>query len=215
MKESHSATHGHFDLDGFDQLPQEFRRALAAYGCRPHGMIFSRIHRATRAHACTLAAVDEACALAGDPTKAARRADGVSSWTVQQHLEHLLLADRAITGVLREMLKGRAQPAGPGRPTWVGYLVLLRGSIRRGKGRAPDLSVPTGLQLDEVAAGLRAVKDEVEALERALPVLAAATSTRRHPVLGDFTPLQWLQFVHIHHVHHGKIIEDILIDQTG
>jgi uncharacterized damage-inducible protein DinB len=174
-------------------------------------MIFSRMRRAARAHALTLAAVDEACALAGDPTKAARRADGVSSWTVQQHLEHLLLADRAIIGVLRGMLRERAPSPGPGRPTWVGYLVLFRGSILRGKGRAPQLTVPTGLELNEVAAGLHAVRGELEALESALPQLAAARSTRPHPVLGDFTPLQWLRFVHVHHVHHGKIIEDILI----
>jgi hypothetical protein len=177
-------------------------------------MIFSRTRRIARAHARLLTELDATCALASDPAKAARGADDVSAWTVQQHLEHLLLADKAIVGGLVDAVEGRAQPAGTGRPTWAGYLVLWRRFIPRGRGRSPEIAIPKGLELNEVAAGLNDVTGTFETLEKMLPALAAARFTRPHPVLGHFTPLQWVEFTHIHHVHHGKIIDDILADEN-
>jgi hypothetical protein len=177
-------------------------------------MLFSRIGRIARAHSQLLIELDATCRLAGDPAKAARRADGVSAWTVQQHLEHLLLADTAIVGGLVGAGEGSAKPDTSGRPTWAGYLVLWRRSIPRGRGRSPEIAIPRGLELNEVAAGLNDVKGKFEALETTLPKLAATRSTRPHPILGHFTPLQWMEFTHIHHVHHGRIIDDILASQA-
>jgi hypothetical protein len=177
-------------------------------------MIVSRLRKIERAHSGLLTELDTTCALASDPAKAARCAEAVSAWTVQQHLEHLLLADKAIAGGLLESAEGRGQPARSGRPTLTGYLVLWRRSIPRGRGRAPEISIPQGLQLNEVAAGLNEAKGKFEGLKSALPQLAAARFTRPHPILGHFTPLQWMEFTHIHHVHHGKIIDDILASRT-
>jgi hypothetical protein len=148
-------------------------------------MIFSRTRRIARAHARLLTELDATCALASDPAKAARSADDVSAWTVQQHLEHLLLADKAIVGGLVDAVEGRAQPAGTGRPTWAGYLVLWRRFIPRGRGRSPEIAIPKGLELNEVAAGLNDVTGTFETLEKMLPApgawsLHSATVGRVH-----------------------------------
>jgi hypothetical protein len=149
-----------------------------------------------------------AIALGGDPDLAAMSAPLVSEWSVHQHLEHLWRADAEIVGWLGRVRDGAATTDGPGS-TVPGAVVLWLGMIPRGKGRAPQFTRPAGSQLEEIVAGLHAVREDVEILGGDLDGLAAAPMTRRHPLLGCYTAVQWLRFIHIHHVHHRHIIEDI------
>ncbi len=170
--------------------------------------------------------IDECIALAEDARACEARAPSVSEWSVANHLEHLLKADRWIIGWIESVVAGRSQPGGEpsepgddasdpsadehGRPSAVGYLVLSTGFIPRGRGRAPERSHPSGLTTPEILAGFRQVRAQVEALEPRLGEVDAAAITLDHPMLGQFTPAHWLRFADVHHVHHDKIVRDIL-----
>lgn len=154
--------------------------------------------------------IDRSIAHAGDEDACAQRRASVSRWSVQQQLEHLLLTDRVILAWLHAVAKGMIASDGLGGPTWRGHVVIGIGFIPRGKGRAPDVTRPDGMELPTIRSGFGEVQDQVKALADLLPTLAADSCTRRHPALGYFTPPRWLRFAQVHHRHHGKIIRDIL-----
>jgi hypothetical protein len=169
-----------------------------------------------QAHRGMLDELDASIALSSDPSKSACQVATVSEWAVHQHLEHLLLSDRAIVGWLNAVYVGEAESAGSGGPTWRGHVVMWFHMIPRGKGRAADFSMPTNPDMARIHEGLGSMRKAVEGLWEALPALALSRSTRRHHQLGYFTPGKWLRFAHIHHVHHRKIIDDILaVSTTG
>jgi hypothetical protein len=161
-------------------------------------------------HADLLAEIDSALEHAGDDNRCARRHEPVSGWSVQQQLEHVLLVDRTILTWLHAVAKGTMGTDGPGTPTFPGRLVMRTGFIPRGRGRAPDYTLPEGMDLPAIHSGLIEMKGEAEALADALDTLATDRTTRRHPMLGHYTPAQWLRFAHVHHRHHDRIIRDIL-----
>ena len=154
--------------------------------------------------------IDRSIARAGDEDACAERRESVSRWSVQQQLEHLLLTDRVVLAWLHAVAKGMIASDGLGGPTLRGRVVIGTGFILRGKGRAPDVTRPDGMELPAIRSGLLEAQDQAKALADLLPTLAADSCTRRHPALGYFTPPQWLRFAHVHHRHHGKIIRDIL-----
>lgn len=87
----------------------------------------------------------EWCAeLAADPVRLAARAPAVSGWSVAEQLEHLLRVDRGILGRLGEAARGSA-PEAAGGPSVTGRLVLVTGTIPRGRGSAPDGTRPEGV----------------------------------------------------------------------
>lgn len=171
------------------------------------GIIASRWARKARRG--LLQELGTAVAFAENPDLAAVSAPAVSGWSVHQHLEHLWRADAEIVGWLARVRDGTAATDGPGS-TIPGRLVLWLRMIPRGKGRAPQFTKPAGSHLAEVVAGFQSVREDVEILGSALDRLASAPATRRHPLLGCYTAVQWLRFIHIHHVHHRRIIEEIV-----
>lgn len=152
--------------------------------------------------------LDELVALANEPELAALRTDEVSSWSVGEQLEHLMLSDRMILDGFETLLNSTVTSAG-GRPTAIGRFILLVGYIPRGRGRAPKGVVPGTLSPTEIASGFGVIKDRFEKLDSRLGEVEASRATHRHPLLGHFNPGQWLKFVKIHHHHHAKIIRDI------
>ena len=132
-----------------------------------------------------------------------------SEWSVQDHLEHLLQVDQTILGWIRTVIDGTVVSDPPGRPTFPGYLVLTLGFIPRGRGRAPDGTLPEGRTRSELIDGYAGVADLAKELRGGLSNIAGHHSVRRHPLLGCFTARQWLTFADIHHRHHDKIIADI------
>lgn len=145
----------------------------------------------------------------------------VSAWSVGRQLEHLLLSDRRILAWLERVADddgsepgGRSEVRGGskrrGGPTLAGWLVLTTRFIPRGRGQAPDFTLPAGLPREEVEEAFRDIRGRLAALEPRLEALAASPATLPHPSLGIFTAPRWLRFARVHHEHHEKIIRRIL-----
>lgn len=137
-------------------------------------------------------------------------APDVSAWSVQDHLEHLLLSDR---NVLAWVVEALARPNPETRaqvPHEIGVALLARGLIPRGRGPAPDLTLPDGLEPGELRTEFQALRELADGLGPRLTALDTCLHTLRHHVLGHFTPAEWLRFLHLHHRHHDSIIRDIL-----
>ncbi len=134
---------------------------------------------------------------------------------MQDHLEHLLFSDRK---VLRWVVDALARPNPDARdrsPHEIGVSLLARGSIPRGRGPAPDFTLPTGGAPADVRAGFEALRALTAGLEPRLEELDGCRHTLPHHVLGHFTPPEWLRFLHLHHRHHEAIIRDILKQSRG
>lgn len=162
-----------------------------------------------RAHAGLLDELDSCIPLAGDHAVVATGKPSVSAWTVQQHLEHLWRVDRLILGWLAAVRDGQVETDGHGA-TVPGTVVMWLQRIPRGRGTAPDPTKPSGTTPEDIVEGFRGARNSAQRLAPSLDRLAADPTTRRHHLLGCFTPPQWMRFAHIHHVHHRRLIEDIL-----
>lgn len=160
-------------------------------------------------HEGLLRELDAALAWCSHPGRLEATAPSVSGWGVGQHLEHLWHSDRGVVRWLGSVRDGRAEGQGRGW-TAAGALVLWVGWIPRGRARAPASTEPRGADANTLLEGLRSVRHEVQALGGQLDELGRSTVTLRHPVLGFLTAAHWLRFLHIHHRHHRRIMEDIL-----
>jgi uncharacterized damage-inducible protein DinB len=129
--------------------------------------------------------------------------EDVSGWSVHQHVEHLLRANDGILGMIEA-----GQPPETIEPkALVGRVVLMTGHIPRGRGQAPESTVPEGLSRDE----LLALRAGVEQAARALDLEQLPDGVvGNHAVFGGFTPQDWLRFMAVHDAHHLQIVTDIL-----
>jgi hypothetical protein len=137
-------------------------------------------------------------------------APSVSAWSVKDHLEHLSMANEGIVTWIERACAGDPELHTGGGPNFFGRIVLLVGAFPRGRGKAPDQTLPKGTGAEELVASSRRLKARVEALESSLSLLRAARATRNHFAFGDLTAAQWLRFTVIHNRHHQKIIRDVL-----
>ena len=154
--------------------------------------------------------IDRCLELAGDLDRLGASTPDVSSWCVQDHLEHLLFSDRKVLGWVVEALALPNPPAREHFPHEIGVSLLAYGSIPRGRGPAPDFTLPTRGAPADVRAGFEALRALTASLEPRLEELHGCRHTLPHHVLGHFTPAEWLRFLHLHHRHHEAIIRDIL-----
>lgn len=154
--------------------------------------------------------IDTCLAHAAQPERSRASSPEVSSWSVAMHVEHLLLADRWIL----EWVLRTARVPGPDHraedPTPIGVEILASGRIPRGRGPAPEMSIPQGLSTADLVDQLSRARSLATRLGPRLTEIHASRATLPHHVLGHFTPAQWLRFAHIHHDHHEAIIHDIL-----
>ncbi|MDH3733278.1 MAG: DinB family protein [Gemmatimonadota bacterium] len=165
--------------------------------------------RTRRSHTGLIAGIERARALSTDREALATDDPSVSGWSVGLHLEHLWKAERGILGWVESALDEPGAFPSSGEPSKTGSIVLISGWIPRGRAKAPERSLPdpeVGYDLSERLAELRVQTDR---LEPRLAELHACGSTFEHPLLGHFTPAQWLRFLDVHHRHHEKIIRDI------
>ena len=146
---------------------------------------------------------------AGDPDRLGASTPDISGWSVQDHLEHLLFSDRRVLGWIIETLALPNPEARERPPNEIGVALLARGSIPRGRGPAPEFTLPDGLTSTDLRAGLEALSELATDLEPKLAELDACRHTLPHHVLGHFTPAEWLRFLHLHHRHHEAIIRNI------
>ena len=136
------------------------------------------------------------------------RAEGVSGWNSSQHLDHLATSNRRIVRGIERALAAPAHEGGS-RLTFVGRVVLLTGFIPRGKGKAPEASLPRSGSLEDVRENLLQAQRAVSELSERLGEIDACRGRFDHHVFGGFRPIEWLRFMQLHTRHHLKIIRDI------
>ena len=163
-----------------------------------------------RAHAALLASLDLEIEQASDPALCEASAPAVSKWSVKDHLEHLSIASGGIVSWIARARDGDPELDTGGGPSLAGRIVLLVGAFPRGRGKAPERTLPKGTSAAELAAKLRGIRERVQGLEGSLAQLQASSATRNHIAFGNLNAAQWLQFAVIHDNHHQKIIRDVL-----
>ena len=166
-------------------------------------------HRCRRIYDAVLRQCDQLETLASQPDdRLFFRAEKVSNWSAADHLLHIALTTRAMSGVIRRSIESEDASAAGGR-TLVGRAVLATGWIPRGVGKAPKEYLPQVSSRDEVAAQLEEAHRAVRLLESGLPGIESARARSNHFAFGDLTAFQWLQLVKIHTRHHLKIVRDV------
>ena len=171
-----------------------------------------------RAHAGLLASLDLEIEQASDPAFYEASAPVVSKWSVKDHLEHLSIAHGGIVTWIERARDGDPKLDTGGRPNVAGRIVLLVGALPRGRGKAPERTLPKGISAEDLEGRFHGIRERVEGLEGSLAQLQTSRATRNHFAFGDLNAVQWLQFMVIHHNHHQKIIRDVLearLDRGG
>ena len=136
----------------------------------------------------------------------ARTIPAISHWSIAQHLEHIIQVNQAICA--------RNTSASPGDPDalpirFVAHVVMLTKHIPRGRGTSPAAMLPQTTSDPDILAKLSAHLAALEAQADAIGAALARPGRFNHPVFGGLDRRQWLRFVHIHTLHHAKIIRDI------
>jgi len=130
------------------------------------------------------------------------RAPGVSGWSVGMHVHHCCLAT---VGICR-FLAASEPPPPRSRFSMLRSFVLLSGRIPRGRGKAPDRSVPR----DDVSrAELMGFIDECERMLAVAKQLDRCTWFE-HFAFGIRDRNKAVRFIDIHNRHHLRIIGDIV-----
>jgi hypothetical protein len=139
-----------------------------------------------------------------------RKITPASAWSVLQHVEHLVLASDVMIARIEESLRlPTDEHKTTGKPRPIGRIVLALGKIPRGRSQAPSFTVPEGAGVDELRNRVRDLQERVDQLAPRLDDVLVSRHRSSHPILGDFTPSQWLRFLDIHLQHHLNIIQDI------
>lgn len=129
-------------------------------------------------------------------------------WSAANILEHLAIT---YDGTRRNFQKcldtGQRRATHATLRQRLGVLVIIEMGRFPDGTRAPAPTVPTGLP---AAAALRAVRDNLQALDRAMLECEATFGARRpiadHPLFGPLSLRQWRRFHWIHAQHHMRQI---------
>jgi len=126
----------------------------------------------------------------------------VSNWTVGMQIEHCLLGTR---GICNALVNSKPH-TGKIKKGLLRRIIFLTGTIPRGRGTAPDTSIP---HEETTESGLRELLSESILLVR-----KAAESESdcwwAHFRFGVMKRDEALKFVAIHNKHHLKLISDIV-----
>lgn len=131
----------------------------------------------------------------------------VSKWSVGQHVEHLLKADTLATSA---MLASKRYTSRRTPLKLLGRIVLLTGYIPKGRGKAPEMTLPEQPTKENITRLVEAFKNNLSQIKEGLRELNLAGHYAPHPIFGDLDQVQWLRFLIIHNKHHLKIINEIL-----
>lgn len=126
----------------------------------------------------------------------------VSAANVAWHIDHSL---RVIIGICNTLANSN-----PAEYKWkfnfVRTLIMWRGSIPRGKGKAPKAVLATdAITTQSITEQLTKAKQAIQQLDT-LP----ANSFFKHPYFGLLNLKPSIEFLHLHTKHHLGIIDDIV-----
>ena len=155
-----------------------------------------------RAHAGLLASLDLEIEQASDPAFYEASAPVVSKWSVKDHLEHLSIAHGGIVTWIERARDGDPKLDTGGHPSLFGRIVLLVGAFPRGRGKAPERTLPKGISAEELEGRFHGIRERVKGLEGSLAQLQTSRATLNHFAFGDLNAAQWLRLMVIHHNHH-------------
>lgn len=131
-----------------------------------------------------------------------KTAPSVSSKSVAWQLDHSL---KVVNGVLKALAKSDPQAYKPSF-SLIWLYIQLRGSIPRGKGKAPKaVQATASVSLVDLEGQLMLAKSLTAELE-GLPQKAWF----KHPLFGVMNKKSAIRFIEIHTQHHLKIVKDIL-----
>lgn len=155
-----------------------------------------------------MALMDRMQSLADGPDELLdKKVPEVSGWSIGEHLDHAAATDKVLIMAIEVCLMKNDPKVPP--PKFMAKVVLFTGFIPRGKGSAPDMTKPKAKSAAEVRENLKKARGSLEAIGKKLDKIEACANRAPHPVLGGFTPAQWVRFIEIHQNHHLKIVADI------
>lgn len=127
--------------------------------------------------------------------------ENVSKWFVHNHLEHIL---RANSSILDKILEGQPTLVKKSK-SFFAYVMMLTGSIPRGKGESPDFLQPKNIGTELMLNELQSIKEKINKVDLKKGGILVET----HPYFGTLSINEWIRFMRIHTEHHLKIIKDI------
>jgi len=128
----------------------------------------------------------------------------VSAWTPGKHIEHAMLAGESVYRVAQLLSTGDGEKP---KLRLIGRVSIAFNWIPRGKGKAPDVTQPGDLTIEELRSRLEILRKSFASLDA--EKLASCKVGRAHPVFGVLGPRDWLRFMPVHNHHHVKIVRDV------
>lgn len=132
---------------------------------------------------------------------------GPDQWSVTQVLEHLVITEQRITGLMQKLIddaKGKPAAEAPA-PSGFDHRRVLDRTNKIKTRNEPSGMMPIGMSLkglDVVRAKLKAVVSDGHGVN-------LATITAPHQVFGVLTAYEWLQFVGSHMRRHAAQIREL------
>ena len=144
-----------------------------------------------------------------DPASIHARKEAVSLWSVSQHCEHILKADRLNLRAIELLLSGGGEEGEIGSDS---HPVLVSGRIPRGVAQAPTYVVPASEpQIDQlIPMAEKLISGWTESLEKAKPLSPPFTRGVGHHEIGLLDIPGWVRFARVHTDHHLLICRQIV-----
>jgi hypothetical protein len=132
-------------------------------------------------------------------------------WSIAENIEHLVVFENFILGVVRDLLEQAPEPARAAGVAEKERLVMAIGHVRARKIMARDAMLPRGrwTNMQEMMEEFGAIRERVRAFA------ADAQGDLRshffaHRSLGDLDAYQWLLVVGQHRARHALQIEEVM-----
>jgi len=132
-------------------------------------------------------------------------------WSVGETAEHVVLAEALLFSFVRKAIAGAPNPGWEEQTR--GKTELLVRLLPSGEGNAvaPDPIVPrAGLTHAQVTERFEQQRKDIAQFARETEIaLKAHTITHPFPIFGTLNAYQWLIYVPLHTLHHGKQIANV------
>ena len=129
-----------------------------------------------------------------------------SKWSVAQHIEHLIYTTKTGIFLLLEALDNSKSINNMHK---LGNELLTKGAFPLKQTQAPDFSIPKNISHKKLQSSAKRLLSHMQDLSMRADEINISTTTSAHPVLGGFTPRNWLQFIALHQNHHLGIISEL------